>query len=237
MTLGEILLPKDDAEELNPFEWAQASAQHHRQTLDELAKLKSGASNEQQTVQKLQAQLDDFIKTKNDTEKEMLQQFMQLLNEKKRKIRDQSRLLAGAKIDEDKATTVTSARESAKPRKTTASRTSKRKAPVQASEPEPEPEPELANDDMELDVGKVEEDDSESGVGTPDRLSDVETEEEEDAPPEPVKEDVSVPARRELPFARRAAREAMSPSPAPTTRAAAAAAAAADGDETEDEEL
>jgi hypothetical protein len=29
----------------------------------------------------------------------MLQQFMQLLNEKKRKIRDQSRLLAGAKVE------------------------------------------------------------------------------------------------------------------------------------------
>lgn len=31
----------------------------------------------------------------------MLQQFMELLNEKKRKIRDQNRLLASAKVDKD----------------------------------------------------------------------------------------------------------------------------------------
>ncbi|PVI03936.1 hypothetical protein DM02DRAFT_625458 [Periconia macrospinosa] len=233
--LGEILLPRDDDEELNPFEWAQVSAQHHRQSLQKLAKLESGASNEQDTIRKLQTQLDDFIKIKNEAEKEMLQQFMQLLNEKKRKIRDQSRLLAGAKIDKEKATSVTVAREASKhTRNTQPSRSSKRKATVakvSKSEPEPEPEPEQAsnNDDMEVD-GDLEQE----GGATPTRSSDEETEDELDKPPQ-EKEEVSIPARRELPFGRRATRskpivkEPPSSSPPPV-------AAATNGDETEDED-
>ena len=99
MTLGEIVLPRDDDFEFNPFEWAQASAQAHAQTLQEMADLKARVNSEQDTITKLNAQLEDFIKIKNEAETAMLQQFMELLNEKKRKIRDQSRLLAGAKVD------------------------------------------------------------------------------------------------------------------------------------------
>jgi hypothetical protein len=100
VTLGEIALPKDEEYELNPFEWAQISAEAHTRTLQELSDIKARATSEQATISKLQGQLDDFIKTKSETEKEMLQQFMVLLNEKKRKIRDQNRLLAGAKVNE-----------------------------------------------------------------------------------------------------------------------------------------
>lgn len=100
VTLGEITLPQDEDFEFNPFEWAQASAKAHAKSLQDLADLEARASSEQDTIVKLNAQLDDFIKTKNETEAAMLQQFMELLNEKKRKIRDQNRLLAGAKVDE-----------------------------------------------------------------------------------------------------------------------------------------
>ncbi|CAI6333851.1 unnamed protein product [Periconia digitata] len=230
VTLGEIVLPMDDSEELNPFEWAQVSAQHHRQTLEELAKLKSGASGEQNTIKKLQAQLDEFIATKNDTEKEMLQQFMQLLNEKKRKIRDQSRLLAGAQIDKAKAMTVTTARESSgtKTGKTVASRPSKRKATSRVEpEPEPEPEPSTNNDGMEVDG------DQDSGREvTPDRLTDTETEDEGDLQTAQLekKEAVTMAAKRELPFERRSARNTAG------TRKVAHGPTV-DGDETEDDEL
>lgn len=93
------MLPQDDSYEFNPFEWAQASAKAHSQTLQELADLRARSKSGQDTIAKLNAQLDDFIKTKDETETAMLQQFMVLLNEKKRKIRDQSRLLATAKVD------------------------------------------------------------------------------------------------------------------------------------------
>jgi septal ring factor EnvC (AmiA/AmiB activator) len=99
VTLGEVVLPEDDEFEFNPFVWAQTSATAHAQTLQQLNDLKARVSSEQDTIAKLNAQLDDFIKTKDETETAMLQQFMELLNEKKKKIRDQSRLLAGAKID------------------------------------------------------------------------------------------------------------------------------------------
>jgi hypothetical protein len=99
--LGEIALPKDEEFEFNPFEWAQHSAEAHMRTLQELVSLKARATGEQDTISKLQSQLDDFIKTKDETEKQTLQQFMVLLNEKKRKIRDQGRLLASAKVEEN----------------------------------------------------------------------------------------------------------------------------------------
>jgi hypothetical protein len=98
--LGDIVLPEDDEFEFNPFDWAQASALAHAQTRQQLADLKAKLSSERDTIAKLNAQLDDFIETKKETETAMLQQFMELLNEKKRKIRDQSRLLAGAKVDQ-----------------------------------------------------------------------------------------------------------------------------------------
>ncbi|KAF2640746.1 hypothetical protein P280DRAFT_469451 [Massarina eburnea CBS 473.64] len=212
VTLGEISLPIDEEFELDPLEWSRISAQNHLRTLQELADLKTRASGEQDTISKLKAQLDDFIKTKDETERAMLQQFMELLNEKKRKIRDQSRLLAGAQVDETRASKVKVARETTKPRKATASRTSKRKAGA---------------NEMEVD----EEDDSGPGAATPDRLSDEQTEEEE----EDEDEDVAVPPKRELPFGRRATRSktqtpAAKPRPAPADDDD-------DDDETEEEEL
>lgn len=99
VTWGEIVLPKDEEFEFNPFEWAQASAQAHSQSLQQLAEVKVRIDSERDTITKLNAQLDDFMKTKNEAETAMLRQFMELLNEKKRKIRDQSRLLAGAQVD------------------------------------------------------------------------------------------------------------------------------------------
>lgn len=99
-------MSRDDEFEFNPFEWAQASAQAHLQTLRELAEVRARIDSEKETIKKLRAQLDDFIETKNEVETAMLQQFMELLNEKKRKIRDQSRLLAGAKVDKSTGTYV-----------------------------------------------------------------------------------------------------------------------------------
>lgn len=69
--------------------------------------MKARIDSEKDTITKLNAQLDDFIRTKNESETAMLQQFMELLNEKKRKIRDQSRLLAGAQVDKSTGTSLT----------------------------------------------------------------------------------------------------------------------------------
>ncbi|KAJ4369578.1 hypothetical protein N0V83_005340 [Neocucurbitaria cava] len=186
VTLGEIILPRDEEFEFNPFDWAQASAQAHAQTLQQMADLKARFSSEQDTITKLNAQLEDFIKAKDEAETAMLQQFMELLNEKKRKIRDQSRLLAGAKVDRTTASAVQSSRATTKTRKAGASRTSKRKAPAQKAEPDLEPDSD--SDQMEIDQAKTEEqdDDEVPEPTTPDR-SDDETDAED--------EDVALPTR------------------------------------------
>lgn len=189
------MLPRDDDFEFNPFEWAQASAKAHAGTLKELADLRTQANSEQDTIARLHAQLDDFVKTKNETEVAMLQQFMELLNEKKRKIRDQSRLLATAKVDSsvgeshcatavvksltqhDTATAVQPTRQDAKPRKAGTSRQSKRKAPAQTAEADLKSEPD--SDQMEIDQAKEEEQEGdEAPAATPDP-SDDETDAEE----------------------------------------------------------
>lgn len=104
LTWGEIVLPRNDEFELNPFEWAQASAQAHAQTLQELAEVKAHMDSDKHTITQLNAQLDDLIQSKNEAETAMLLHFKELLNEKKRKIRDQSRLLATAKVDKSTGT-------------------------------------------------------------------------------------------------------------------------------------
>ncbi|ORY01504.1 hypothetical protein BCR34DRAFT_627739 [Clohesyomyces aquaticus] len=177
VTLGEIVLPCDEEAEILPFEWAQVSAQAHALALSEIAELKSKLHSKQSTVDKLNAQLEDFIKTKNESDTAMLQQFMELLNEKKRKIRDQQRLLAGAKVDKTTATAVQAARKETKPRKAGPSRASKRKASAKAAPPEPVSD----SDQMEIDEAKVEEADDAGETpepNTPDQTSDEETEDE-----------------------------------------------------------
>ncbi|KAF3045379.1 hypothetical protein E8E11_003638 [Didymella keratinophila] len=254
VTLGEIVLPRDDAFEFNPFEWAQASAQAHTKTLQELAEVKARIDSEKDTITKLNAQLDDFIKTKNETETAMLQQFMELLNEKKRKIRDQSRLLATAKVDKSTALAMQSARTETL-RKAGPSRTSKRKAPIRAAKVIQE---DSDSDQMEIEEAKVEEQNDDEDVpspATPDR-SDAETESEGEASDsglrggssetlmsnstgaQPTEEAVPLqssdgpPPPRNLPFGRAGTRSkglAKEPIPPPL--------ADGDDDETDDEEL
>ncbi|KAF2033555.1 hypothetical protein EK21DRAFT_58594 [Setomelanomma holmii] len=237
VTLGEIVLPRNDEFEFNPFDWAQASAQAHAQTLQELADLKARASTEQVTIAKLNAQLDHFIKTKDETETAMLQQFMELLNEKKRKIRDQSRLLASATVDSSVAAAVQTSRQ--KPRKAGSSRRAKRKTPAQPAESEPD------SDQMEIDEAKVEEQDDEEPAHTPDP-SDDETDGEETAAPqarekspetlrsssvvakEESQTDGKPPPKRELPFGRPATRSNQLEQPSSPAK---------EDDETDDEEL
>ncbi|KAJ4362595.1 hypothetical protein N0V95_001400 [Ascochyta clinopodiicola] len=204
VTWGEIVLPKDDEFEFNPFEWAQASAQAHSQTLRELVELKARIDTEKDTIAELHAQLNDFIKTKDEAETAMLQQFMELLNEKKRKIRDQSRLLASAKVDKS----------------TGPSRTSKRKAPTRAAKAAREQDSD--SDQMEMEEAKIEEqagDDDVLGPATPDRGSDAETESEDDASDSGLKSGASVAPKSTSTVARSTKEAAPSKDGPPPPRA------------------
>ncbi|KAB2105252.1 hypothetical protein AG0111_0g7098 [Alternaria gaisen] len=252
VTLGEIILPEDDEFEFNPFEWAQVSAVAHAQTLKHMVDLEAQVKSKQQTIAKLNAQLEDFIKTKHETETAMLQQFMQLLNEKKRKIRDQSRLLAGVKVDKPTTAAVQSSRMNTKAadtktRRAGASRTSKRKAPAQSAEPDVVPESD--SDQMEIDEAKAEE---QSNDEMPEPMTPEQSDNETDVEDEPAPtattrssqtlrstsvaqtstseatESKGVPPPRALPFVKRTGMP---------TRSRRVTAADDDDDETDDEEL
>jgi len=128
VTLGAICLPKDEEFEFNPFEWAQASATAHAHTRQQLADVTKRVAREQDAIAQLHAQLDNLIQAKHEAETAMLQQFMALLNEKKRKIRDQSRILGGAHVDHDTASSVQTTRAVSRSRKEAAFSSTKRKA-------------------------------------------------------------------------------------------------------------
>ena len=84
-------------------------------------------TEQKQTIEQLEQQLEDLIQAKKAHDEELLGKFALLLNEKKLKIREQQRLLAGAKVDPNAAKKVGGAKEVAKGRTPEASRKGKRK--------------------------------------------------------------------------------------------------------------
>lgn len=242
--LGSIRLDEDtEREEVNAFEWADTAAANADALRDELAALQVSVVSQKEDVAKLNQQLDDLVKAKKEHEDELLQKFAALLNSKKLKIRDQQRLLNGAKIGPDAAEAVNGAR-SGKGRKPAASGSKKRGAAAAALE-------------ADEDVGE-EEDDEEvppEEAETPPK-SEQETEDEDEdgfeQPPTSSKTSVGkspavtqntgdmhmddlddLPPKRDLPFARRTTRQSSQQppaKPAPPPRPADD-----DDDETDDE--
>ncbi|KAF2238440.1 hypothetical protein EV356DRAFT_309157 [Viridothelium virens] len=171
--IGTITLSQDDDLELSIFDWAGQAASTCITAQREISSLKSKFAEQQNMVDKLQAQLDDLIKSKEEHEEALLNKFQKLLNSKKLKIRDQQRLLAGARVDLDAAAQIQQSRSADYQRKPTASRKGKRGAAAVDEEMEHEGNGEGS------DQGGTPEDDDRGDTATPNR-SDVDTTEEED---------------------------------------------------------
>lgn len=69
------------------FLWAGIEAEVVVKQSKEIQELREQYDTQQSSVTKLQNQLDDFIKHQHQREEQMLEQFRQLLNTKKLKIR------------------------------------------------------------------------------------------------------------------------------------------------------
>ena len=69
---------------------------------EELAAATAKIESLQHSIDGLKAQLEDFIRTKEEDETELLEKFQDLLNSKKLKIRQQLRLLAAAEVNPKK---------------------------------------------------------------------------------------------------------------------------------------
>ena len=126
--LGEVAFKKDESQELDIIEWAGTAVERSNDLDREVQDLSSRYEEQTKKLDKLNNQLEDLIKAKKEHEDSLLKSFSELLNTKKLKIRDQQRLLAGAKVDPTRAAKVQNARSTPKPRAATASRIGKRKA-------------------------------------------------------------------------------------------------------------
>lgn len=69
---------------------------------NEISSLKTKYREAEETITKLNAQLEDLITAKNEHDDQLIAKFAKLLNEKKLKIRNQQRLLATANVNEAK---------------------------------------------------------------------------------------------------------------------------------------
>ena len=131
--LGEIGFKKDEGQEIDSVSWAATAVQRATLLQDEVQDLARKYSEQNKRIEKLNQQLEEFIEAKKAHEDSLLEKFRELLNTKKLKIRDQQRLLAGAKVDSKQAAKVKLSRTAAKSRTPVASRASKRKANGAAS--------------------------------------------------------------------------------------------------------
>ena len=127
--LGEILLKQDEDQEIDAISWCGTAIQRSTSLETEVQDLTTKYDQQSKTIEKLNKQLGDLIEAKREHENSLLEKFRALLNNKKIKIRDQQRLLAGANVDPKQTAKVNGARKSSKPsHKPEASRAGKRKA-------------------------------------------------------------------------------------------------------------
>ncbi|KAI9815684.1 MAG: hypothetical protein M1827_002080 [Pycnora praestabilis] len=126
--LGIVILDKNEEQAIELFEWTGIATNAAQTAEDEVISLTAKYRTQQETIAKLSNQLEDLINAKEEHENTLLEKFRELLNSKKLKIRDQQRLLAGAKVDPAKAAEIRQARHSAGSREPAPSGSRKRKA-------------------------------------------------------------------------------------------------------------
>lgn len=125
--LGTIPLEQTDTE-VDTLEWIDTAAAEADGLRSQLEELQTSVESQKDSIAKLTTELDMLVRAKKEHEEELLSKFAALLNAKKLKIRDQQRLLNGAKIDPAAAKEVSRARSAKTSRKAGSSRGGKRKA-------------------------------------------------------------------------------------------------------------
>ncbi|CAD6443698.1 680875d3-d2be-4550-8ca9-1f074c87d50a [Sclerotinia trifoliorum] len=230
--LGTIKLDETEEEEISLFDWCALATKSADSSKDELEALRIKYSEQQETLKKLNENFRELTKRKSDHENQLLGKFSLMFNEKKLKVRDQQRLLAGAKVDPDKVEAVQNIR-SGKSRTAGASRSGKRKAAkeVQPGSSDSDDAFEKMDVDQSQDENDIADESDQPKIQTPDQ-SDEETDTEDEQAPHPeshqsvskyVVQDKSdeemqtaprptettkiaeLPAKRELPFEKKSA--------------------------------
>ncbi|KAL4894650.1 hypothetical protein BDV59DRAFT_200979 [Aspergillus ambiguus] len=227
--LGSISLKQDDEQAIELFNWTGMAVERADMVEDQLTSLRDRYRAAEVTINRLNKQLEDFIAAKNQHEEQLMVEFVQLLNEKKLKIRNQQRLLASANVDPQKLSDLQAAAFGRRRTPASKSRDSKRSArqmdPNQSdSEDEFERmdvdkpqrgrdllEPDGTDDDQQSTPQPLEENED---TATDDESSSPAAEQEQDdrdkesdvkrlSERPKMKQPSNPPPRRELPFSRR----------------------------------
>lgn len=100
--LGEILLRKDDTQEIDFITWTATAVMHCTSLEEDIYTLREKYEEQIHVIEKLNQQLEELINAKIEHESLLLEKFRDLLNAKKLKIRDQQRLLASTNVNPNK---------------------------------------------------------------------------------------------------------------------------------------
>lgn len=100
--LGSISLKQDDEQAIELFEWTAITASAADTLETQVASLSARYRAAEDTISKLNAQLEELVRAKSEHEDQLIAKCVQLLNEKKLKIRNQQRLLASSNVDPGK---------------------------------------------------------------------------------------------------------------------------------------
>lgn len=102
--LGSVVLKQDDEQAFQLFDWSSIAVARADALEQQVLSLGNRYRAAEDTIQKLNAQLEELIRAKVQHENQLITNFVQLLNEKKLKIRNQQRLLTSATVDPVKGT-------------------------------------------------------------------------------------------------------------------------------------
>ncbi|KAF4222096.1 hypothetical protein CNMCM8980_001327 [Aspergillus fumigatiaffinis] len=100
--LGSVTLRQDDEQAIQLFDWSGAAVARADALAERLSTLTDRYRAAENAIQRLNQQLEEFMSAKTQHDELLMANFVQLLNEKKLKIRNQQRLLASAKVDSEK---------------------------------------------------------------------------------------------------------------------------------------
>ncbi|TKW53385.1 hypothetical protein CTA1_11556 [Colletotrichum tanaceti] len=233
--LGAIELNHSPHELIELFDWCGLSAQTANEAKEALASAAARATQLEESVRELKAQLDELMAAKEADESELLEKFRDLLNEKKVKIRQQQKLLASASVEPAQLAQVQSSPQAAgKGHAAAKSRPAKRKAapaPVNDDSSSDEgfekmdvdlaTEPASEGSDQERDTTEDEEetaseDDEENNQTAPTSAKQLKSAGASQSNKEkaPAAKKEAPPAKRELPFARKMPGPKSPPPPA-----------------------
>ncbi|OGM43588.1 hypothetical protein ABOM_007137 [Aspergillus bombycis] len=222
--LGSVTLRQDDQQAIQLFDWAALAAARAHTLEQRFTSLLARYRSAENVIRQLNKQLEEFVSAKTQHEEQLIVNFVQLLNEKKLKIRNQQRLLATAKVDREKVSCIQTAASDQHLRPHKSIRVAKRTA-AEMSDDEAESETEFdqtmhSNDSEKANetadersstsqsLEERDENAADEGSPAPSDLTGSEDErhmlERRSPAGRPVIKELPAPPRRELPFARKA---------------------------------